>query len=183
MLGKLLQMFTHKCTPPPYTRKLLCQSLEWKEPHHGHGHGWALGAADSHFSGHLPPAWIEIREAWEAWKKFSGKSFLTNIHLTSYCIAILKLSLLGQAWDKPGLSKTFHWQEGSLLGTSPFPKKPGDAHLLVLGAAVWGCQTSGCREIPFSTGPHTLSAPLLSHTAGVGCRSVSVSVRSLNFQQ
>lgn len=115
-------------------------------------------------------------------EKVVRQSFLTCIYLT-YCIAISKLPLLGQTWDKPGLSKTFHWQEGSLLGMNPFPNKLDGAPLLVLGAAVWGCQISGCRETPFSTGPHTLSAPLLSYPAGVGCKSVSVSVRSLNFQQ
>lgn len=141
------------------------------------------GAADSHFPGHLPLIWTELREAWETWKKFSGKSFLINIYLTYYCIAISKLPLLGQAWDKPGLSKTFHWQEGSLLGRSLFPNEPDGAHLLVLGAVVWDCQISRCRKIPFSTGPHTLSGLLLSHTAGVGCRPASVSVRRLKFQQ
>lgn len=109
-------------------------------------------------------------------QKFSHKHFFNF-----YCTAISKLPHLGQAWDKSGLSKTFHGQEESLLGMSPFPNKLDGAHLLVLGAVVWGFQIPGCRETPFSTGPHTLSA--LSHTGGVGCRSISVSVRSLKFQQ
>lgn len=94
------------------------ERAEHSKPYHEHG------AADTYFPGHLPPTWTGTRE------KVVGESFLIRIYLTSYCIAISKLPLIGQAWDKPGLSETFHWHEWSVLGMSPFPNKPGGDSLL-----------------------------------------------------
>lgn len=121
------------------------------------------GAADSCFPEHLPFTWTEIREAWEAWEKLSGKSFLTSICLISYCIAISKLPHLGEAWDKPSLSKTFHWQEGSLLGMSPLPNKPDGSHLLVL-ELLFGAVRSQRAEKPLSQQVHTHSVLSYCHT-------------------
>lgn len=177
-------MSTHKCTPPPYTRKLLCRKNEMERAEHSkphHRHGWVLEQQTAISLGTCHPHGLRWGKPEKPGKSCQAK--FSHMHLFNLLHSHLKIAILGQTWDKPGLSKTFHWQEGSLLGMSPLPNKLDGAPLLVLGAAVWGCPISGCRETPFSTGPHTLSAPLLSYPAGVGCKSVSVSVRSLNFQQ
>lgn len=92
-------------------------------------------------------------------QKFSHKhsfNFLLHNHLE---ITTLR-TVMRQTWSV----KDFSLAGGKSLRHESIPKK------------AWWCSPAGL-------GSCALSAPLLSHAAGVGCRSVSVSVRTLNFQQ
>lgn len=149
-------MSIHECMLPPRTRTVHRQSQGMERAQHSkpcHRHGQALQLQPGISLGTYRPHGVSEGKPDKPRKKLLGKSCLTSIYFTLCCTAISELPALGQAWDKPGLPESFQGQEKKSPRHEPVPKRAWWCS----SAVVWGCQISGHRETPFSTGPHTYS--------------------------
>lgn len=135
-------MSTHKCTPPPYTRKLLCRKNKMERAEHSkphHRHGWVLEQQTAISLGTCHPHGLRWGKPEKPGKSCQAK--FSHMHLFNLLHSHLKIATLRTDMRQTWSVKDFPLTGGKSLGHESIAKQ------------AWWCSPAGlgscCLGLPY----------------------------------